>query len=84
MTEEATWALRRHNMYIKGGTMRQKLKNEGGMRGAVDAQNADDFLPLVEEWCLGVRGRYPAEDNNHEQAHRISTFETIYTTEVKG
>ncbi|KAL9715462.1 hypothetical protein Ac2012v2_002123 [Leucoagaricus gongylophorus] len=68
MTEEATWALRRHNMYIKGGTMRQKLKNEGGMRGAVDAQNADDFLPLVEVWCLG--DQY-VRNNIHDGGERL-------------
>jgi len=68
MTGEATWALQRHNMYIKGGIMRQKLKDEGGMRGAVDARNADAFLPLIEKWCLGVRGPNFIEDQT-EQTH---------------
>jgi len=55
-------------MYIKGGITRQELKNEGGMRGAVDARNADAFLPLVEKWCLGVRGPNFIEDQT-EQTH---------------
>lgn len=66
LNEQATWALRRHKMYMKGGATRQNLKDEGGLRGAMDAKNADDFLPLVEKWCLGVRGPYfvgdPAEE----------------------
>ncbi|KAJ3569411.1 hypothetical protein NP233_g5068 [Leucocoprinus birnbaumii] len=65
LTERAAWALRRHKMYMKGGATRQKLKDEGGLRGAVDAKTADDFLPLVEKWCLGIRGPYFVGD--HEE-----------------
>ncbi|KXN91476.1 hypothetical protein AN958_00738 [Leucoagaricus sp. SymC.cos] len=66
MNEEATWALRRHEMYLKGGAARHKLMNEGGLRGAVDAKSADDLLGLVEKWCLGVRGRNFVGDRDED------------------
>jgi hypothetical protein len=64
MNEQATWALKRHQMYLKGGATRHKLMNEGGLRGAVDAKSADDLLGLVEKWCLGVQGRKFLGDEN--------------------
>jgi len=85
-------------MYIKGGITRQKLKDEGGMRGAVDAQNADAFLPLVEKWCLGVRGpnfiedqtkqthiedRYP-RNNVHNKGARFEVDESPIAGHVSG
>ncbi|KAF7778459.1 hypothetical protein Agabi119p4_2804 [Agaricus bisporus var. burnettii] len=57
MNEEYTWGLRRHELYVSGEASRQKLKNEAGLRGAVDARSVDEFLSLVELWCLGCRGR---------------------------
>ncbi|KAF9445576.1 hypothetical protein P691DRAFT_805490 [Macrolepiota fuliginosa MF-IS2] len=57
MTEGCTWGLRRHELFIKGGTSRLKLLNEGGMRGAMDARSVDELLVFVEQWSLGCRGR---------------------------
>jgi len=85
-------------MYIKGGITRQKLKDEGGMRGAVDAQNADAFLPLIEKWCLGVRGpnfiegqteqthienRYP-RNNVHNEGTKLEVDELTIAGHVSG
>lgn len=54
---------------MKGGTSRQKLLNEGGMRGAVDARSVDELLVLVEYWCLGGRGRdFVGDDSEENQA----------------
>lgn len=69
MNEECPWGLRRHELYIKGGASRQKLLNEGGMRGAVDARSVDELLVLVEYWCLGGRGRdFVGDDSEENQA----------------
>jgi hypothetical protein len=64
MNEEFTGGLRRHELYVNGETSRLKLKNEGGLRGAVDARSVDEFLKLVELWCLGCRGRDFEKDEN--------------------
>ncbi len=66
MNEEYTWGLRRHELFIKGGTSRHKLLNEGGLRGAMDARSVDELLVLLEYWCLGVRGRDFIGDGSEE------------------
>jgi hypothetical protein len=77
MNEEYTWGLRRHELYVNGEASRLKLKNEGGLRGAVDARSVDEFLKLVELWCLGCRGRYFDEDegwNEEGQQPEVPTL----------
>lgn len=78
MTEEYTWGLRRHELYVKGGTSRLKLLNEGGMRGAMDARSVDELLVFVEQWCLGCRGRdFVGDDGEGEAATNHQFWETI-------
>jgi hypothetical protein len=62
-------------MYLKGGVTRDKLKTEGGLRGAVDAKSADGLLHLIQKWCLGVRGRDFVGD---EEVH--AEYQESYTT----
>lgn len=67
MNEEYTWGLRRHELYVKGEASRLKLKNEGGLKGAVDARSVDELLVLLEIWCLGCRGRDFSGDEDEDQ-----------------